>query len=483
LIHFKTVGHALGQFILALSAVLLLLLVYAVIVRDDGVGPFAAAMAASTVVGLALIRWSGRPTRNIGTREALLLVVSVWISISLLGAIPFYLSPHFSGFTDAFFESASGFTTTGATILARVEVLPNSIQLWRHFTHWLGGMGVVLLGIAVLPLVGHGGMQLYRAEFSGARSEKLTPRIRETALALWKVYVGLTLAQIIALRLAGMTTFEAACHAFSTLGTGGFSTLTSSVAGFNSPLIEYIIVIFMLLAGVSFVQHYRLWIERRAKPVLSDFEVRAYFGLAALSTVVVGITLMLTGTGGVERAFRDALFQVTSIMTTTGFMTSDFELWHPLPQLILLMLMFAGGSTGSTAGGLKTARVVLLRQVVNREFRRMAERRGVFAVRLGGRVVPEDTVRTLLNFVYLALLVNFAACMLLAAFGIDVLTAITAVAACMFNVGPGLGGVGPADNYGHLPAAVKWILSACMMAGRLEFYTLLVIFTPAFWRK
>lgn len=461
----------------------MLLLFYAVAVGDAGIRPFAAATAAAAILGGILMRWSGPRAQNVGAREALLLVVCVWVSISLLGAIPFYLSPHFPSFTDAFFESASGFTTTGATILARVEVLPHSIQLWRHFTHWLGGMGVVLLGIAVLPLIGHGGMQLYRAEFSGARSEKLTPRIRETALALWKIYAGLTLAEIVALRFAGMTTFDAVCHAFSTLGTGGFSTYTSSIAGFNSPLIEYIVVIFMLLAGVSFVQHYRMWIERRPTSVISDFEVKAYFGLAALSTLAVGVTLLLTETAGFERAFRDALFQVTSIMTTTGFITADFEMWHPLPQLILLMLMFVGGSTGSTAGGLKTSRIVLLKHVVGREFRRMVERRGVFAVRLGGRVIQEETIRALLNLVYVALIVNFAACMVLAAFGIEVLTAITAVAACMFNIGPGLGGVGPADNYGHLPLAVKWVLTACMIAGRLEFYTLLVIFTPAFWKK
>lgn len=466
-----------------MAAIFLLLLVYAVISGDSGARPFGVATAVAGSTGLALLRWGGRPARNAGARQTLLLVACVWISISLLGAIPYYFSSQFESFTDAFFESASGLTTTGATILPRVEVLPDSIQLFRHFTHWLGGMGVVLLGIAVLPLVGHGGMQLYRAEFSGARSEKLTPRIRETALSLWKVYIGLTLAQIVALRLAGMTMFEAVCHTFSTLGTGGFSTRTASIAGFNSPLIEYVLVFFMLLAGISFVQHYRLWIERRPQVVMSDFEVQAYLGLTAAATLVVGLTLHFTGTAGFERAFREALFQVSSIMTTTGFMSADFEAWHPLAQLILLMLMFVGGSTGSTAGGLKTSRIVLLMHVVSREFKRMVERRGVFAVRMGGRVVAEETIRALLNLVYLALLVNFSACLILAAFGVDVLTAITAVAACMFNIGPGLGSVGPADNYAHLPAVVKWVLAACMIAGRLEFYTLLVIFTPAFWRK
>ena len=362
-------------------------------------------------------------------------------------------------------------------------MLSPPLQFWRCFTHWLGGLGIVLLGIAILPLVGHGGMHLYRAEFSGAKSEKLKPRIAETALALWKIYFLLTIVQIVALRAAGMSTFDALCHTFSTLGTGGFSTRAASIAHFESPLIEYLIIFFMMVAGISFVQQYRLWVERRPLDVFGDVEVRSFIGVIFLASLVVGVVLMSSNGYGVELAFRRALFQVASITTTTGFVTDNFELWHPLPQLMLLALMFVGGCTGSTAGGLKISRILLLAKVVDREFKRMVERRGVFAVRLGGEVIPETTIQSLLNLVYLAFLVNFVSCLLLAAMGIDVLTSITAVAACMFNIGPGLGGVGPLDHYGHLPDLAKWVLSGCMIAGRLEFYTVLVILTPAFWRE
>jgi trk system potassium uptake protein TrkH len=483
LIRLSAVAYVLGQLLLALSASLLFPLGYGLWLGGQDLVTFAGAAVATGGVGGVLVLLVPRPDRDLGQREGLLLVVATWVCVALFGALPFYFSPHFKSFTDAYFEAASGFTTTGATVLDRVEVLSRPLQLWRCFSHWLGGMGIVLLGIAVLPLVGHGGMSLYRAEFSGAKSEKLKPRITETALALWKIYFAFTVIEFVALKWAGMDAFEAACHTFSTLGTGGFSTRTASIAGFESPLIEYIIIVFMLLAGASFIQHYRLLVERRPRRFLRDVEIR-YFGIVTIGAAsLIAVVLMLDADYAPERALRASLFQVSSIITTTGFVTDDFELWHPLPQVLLLALMFVGGCTGSTAGGLKMSRVLLMVKVVGREFQRMVERRGVFAVRLGGRVVPETTVQSLLNLIYLAFLVNFVSCLLLAACGVDVLTSIAAVAASMFNIGPGLGNVGPAENYGHLPALAKWVLSGCMIAGRLEFYTVLVILTPAFWRK
>jgi trk system potassium uptake protein TrkH len=483
LIRVGAIGYVLGQLLLALAASMLIPLGYGLWIGGADLPPLAGAAAATGGVGGVLVLRLRRPERDLGQREGLLLVVATWLSVALFGCLPFYLSPHFASFTDAFFEAASGFTTTGATVLDRVEVLSRPLQLWRCFSHWLGGMGIVLLGIAVLPLVGHGGMSLYRAEFSGAKSEKLKPRITETALSLWRIYFAFTLAEYAALRWAGMDSFEAACHTFSTLGTGGFSTRTASIAGFESPLIEYIVIVFMLLAGISFVQHYRLLVERRPRQFLRDVEIQYFLMIAAAATFLIGVILVVDSEYALEPALRSALFQVSSIITTTGFVTDNFEVWHPLPQVMLLTLMFVGGCTGSTAGGLKTSRVLLLVRVVGREFQRMVERHGVFAVRLGGRVVPESTVQSLLNLVYLAFLFNFVSCLLLAACGVDVFTSIAAVAASMFNIGPGLGGVGPLDNYAHLPALAKWVLAGCMIAGRLEFYTVLVILTPAFWRK
>jgi trk system potassium uptake protein TrkH len=482
-IRYRAVAYVLGQFLLALAASLLFPLGWALAFGQDGAVHFALCALVTALAALALVAGLERPVRDLDQREGLLAVIATWFAVAAFGGLPFYFSPAFSGITDAFFEAASGFTTTGATVLADVEVLPEPLQLWRCFTHWLGGMGVVLLGIAILPLVGHGGMQLYRAEFSGAKSEKLKPRIAETAVSLWKLYVALTVAEVIALRWAGLSTFEALCHAFSTLGTGGFSTRTASVAGFQSPVVEYIVVVFMLLAGASFIQHYRLWIERRPRAVWADFEVRGYMLIAAGATALIAFVLALGERYPPEHAFRAALFQVSSILTTTGFVTEDFEAWHPLPQGLLLALMFVGGCTGSTAGGLKVSRLVLLARVVSREFKRMVEPRGVFAVRLGGQVVAERTIQSLLNLVYLAFVVFWASALVLTALGVDVLTSISAVAASMFNIGPGLGAVGPLDNYGHLPALGKWVLALCMIAGRLEFYTLLVILSPAFWRR
>ena len=283
--------------------------------------------------------------------------------------------------------------------------------------------------------------------------------------------------------LAGVGPFDALAHAFATLATGGFSTRTASTGAFGSPLVEYVTTAFMLLGGTSFILHYRAMLERRPLRALRDYEFRQYLAAIGGSAVVSALLLHVQLGYEAERAVRTSLFQVTSILTTTGFATDDFELWPPLGHLIILVLMFTGGCTGSTAGGMKIFRISLLAKVVAREFKRMVERHGVFAVRLGGRVVPEPSIQSLLNLVYLAFVVNFVSCLALAAVGVDVLTAISAVAASMFNIGPGLGGVGPTDNYSHLPALAKWVLAFDMIAGRLKFYTLLVTVTPWFWRR
>ncbi len=480
----RAIAYVLAQFLMGLAGTMLIPLSYGVLTGSGDLGAMAGAALITALAGGVVLLTIRRPSRELNQREGLLMVVAVWACVGFFGCLPFYFSPYFHhSLTDSYFEAVSGFTTTGATVLGDVEVLSQTLQFWRCFSHWLGGMGIVLLGVAILPLVGHGGMHLYRAEFSGAKSERLRPRIAETAFALWKIYFALTLAEFVALRLAGMNGFEALCHTFSTLGTGGFSTRTASVAGFHSPLIEYIIIVFMVLAGMSFIQHYRCWVERRPAKMFGDVEVRSYLVLTAAAALTIGVILFWQGDVSSESAFRDALFQVVSIVTTTGFVTANFELWHPLPQLLLLALMFVGGCTGSTAGGMKVSRIVLLGRVVEREFKRMVERHGVFSVRLGGDVIPEATIQSLLNLVYLSFLVNFVSCLLLAAMGVDVLTSIAAVAASMFNVGPGLGTVGPLENYGHLPALAKWVLAGDMVAGRLEFYTVLVILTPAFWRR
>jgi trk system potassium uptake protein TrkH len=483
MIRFRGLLHILGVLSMVLACAMLVPLIYGTLVGAAGIRASFVSFFITAVFGLTLTLCFPRPATDLTIREGILVTVLVWVVLCLFGSLPFYLSPHFTSFTDAVFESTSGFTTTGASILTDVEVLPPDIQLWRHFAHWIGGMGIVLLGIAVLPLIGVGGMALYRAEFSGARSEKLKPRLAETALSLWRIYFALTVVQCLLLRMAGMTAYDAICHAFSTLGTGGFSTRTASVAAFQNPAVEYIITAFMILAGMNFTRHYQLLRHGDVKSFF-DFEIRGYLTIIAISTLLVfGSLAFVRPWSAAEETFRLALFQVASIVTTTGFASTDYEQWPPFCHALLLILMFCGGCTGSTAGGWKVARALLLTSQVSREFRRTAQRRGVFALRVAGQVIPEQTIQSLLNLVYLSLLVFIAAVLGLTATSVDLMTAVSGVAAAMFSVGPGFGTVGPAENYAHISVVGKWILTLCMFAGRLEFYTAIVVISPGFWRK
>jgi trk system potassium uptake protein len=483
-VNLRTIAWVLGSFLAYLGASMMVPYLYALATDHvDQASMLDAALITGSVAGILMVLGRGRERRDLYHREGILMVSLIWIVICAFGALPFYFSNSYAGLTDAFFESTSGFTTTGATVISDIDGLSKPIHLWRCFSHWLGGMGIVLLGLAILPLLGQSGNALYRAEFSGASSERMQPRIVETARALWRLYVLFTLAEIILLMLAGMNIFEAVCHAFSTLGTGGFSTRTESIAGFNSPVIEYIVILFMFLAGVSFIQHYRFWMKGQAGSVLRDYEFRAYFFIIVLATALFSFILLSDGDAAYEPTIRAAMFQVVSIMSTTGFVTADYGLWPPVLQISLLVLMFVGGCTGSTAGGLKVARIVLMLRTVYRDFRQMAEPQGVFRVRGGDEVLPEPAISELLNLIFLALLVMVVASLLISASGVDLVTAVSSVIACQFNIGPGLGMVGPVENYGELSQFAKWLLSFCMIAGRLEFYTFLILFTSAFWNR
>lgn len=483
MIHWAAIGRTLGLFLVVYGAALGFPIIYSLSSGGEDLLPFVASMAVTMAAGALIWTLGRRDRRELRGRDGILLAVSIWLAACLFASLPFVFSGAVDSLADAVFEATSGVTATGATILDDIESVSRPILLWRCTLHWLGGMGIVVLGIAILPLVGRGGMHLYRAEFSGAKSEKLRPRIAETAASLWGIYVALTAVLFLLLMLAGMSPFDAIAHAFSTLATGGFSPRQASVGAYQSPLIEYLITAFMLLGGTSFILHYRCWVERNPWSAWRDFEFRSYLGAIGTAAGVAALLLYGALGYGAEQAVRTALFQVTSIMTTTGLVTDDFDLWPPLGQLILLVLMFTGGCTGSTSGGMKVSRVALLVKVVGREFKRMVERHGVFAVRLGGQVVREQTVQSLLSLVYLAFIVNFVSCLVLAALGVDVFTSIAAVAATMFNIGPALGAVGPTDHYGHVPTLAKWVLSFNMLAGRLEFFTVLVTLTPWFWRK
>ncbi len=418
--------------------------------------------------------------KELSIREAFLTVTLSWVTFSLFGSVPFMVSGHIPNLTDAFFETMSGFTTTGATILTDIEALPKSLLLWRNMTQWLGGMGVIALAVAVLPFLGVGGVQLFKAEVPGPIKDKISPRISETAKILWGVYLLFTVAEILLLMLGGLSLFGSVCITFGTLATGGFTPTNASIAAFPSPFIHYVIIVFMFIAGVNFSLHY--WALRgRLNLYLSNPEFRFFVGVIAIATGLITAARLANGEVFSEEFFRSTLFQTVSIVTTTGFVTHDYEQWPFVTQIILLALMLFGGCTSSTGGGMKNVRILVAFKFMGSELKKLFHPHGIFPIRMGDRTVPEGMVSNIIGFVALYILIFFLGVMAMTGLGLDIDTSIGAVAATLGNVGPGIGGVGPVENYSHLPVMGKWILSFLMMVGRLEIFTVLVIFTRPFW--
>lgn len=449
---------------------------------DSSVAPLFLSLCVTVLSGCFLMFFFRRPgPMVINHREGMVIVSFGWAVCGFFGALPFALGG-FPSFTDAFFESVSGFTTTGASILTNIEALPKGLLMWRSLTHWLGGMGIIVMTIAILPFLGVGGMQLYKAEVPGPVADKLQPRIKDTAMSLWKVYVFFTVAQTILLMFGGMDLFESVCHAFGTMATGGFSTRNASIAAYDSAYIDYVISFFMLVAGLNFALHFQLF---RGRPLAlwRDPEFRFFGILVLVLTAMVIVATYGANYATWADAARFSVFQVASIITTTGYATADYELWLPLPQGVLLLCMFVGGCAGSTAGGIKCMRVMLLFKHAYRELFRMVHPRAVLPLKFGPKLVKEEVLTSIWGFFILFIVLFVLSSLTLAALGLDVLTSFAAVVACIGNVGPGLGDVGPTDNYAAIPALGKWVLSFCMILGRLEIYTVLVLFVPEFWRK
>ncbi|MEZ5084367.1 MAG: potassium transporter TrkG [Bacteroidales bacterium] len=419
--------------------------------------------------------------RNIGKREGFIIVSFSWIVISLFGTLPYLLSEAIPFFTDAFFETISGFTTTGATILTDIESLPRGILFWRAMTHWIGGMGIIVLSVAILPILGIGGMQLFVAEMPGITPDKLHPRITQTAKRLWIIYVILTFAETILLMVGGLDLFDAICHSFATMATGGFSTQNASVANY-SPYIQYIIIIFMIFAGTNFTLHY-LAMHGKLRDVWNNEEYRYYILFSFGFSLLIAIALGFYGTFGIEESFRNSLFQVVSIVTTTGFVTSDYLVWPGHLWIIIFLLMFIGGSAGSTGGGIKIARQILLLKNSALEFKRMIHPQAIIPVRFNRKVVPQEIIHLVMAFFLFYVLTFFAGTFILSLLGLDFETAVGATIASLGNIGPGIGGVGPIENYGALSGITKWITSFLMLLGRLELFTIMILFSPAFWKK
>lgn len=431
---------------------------------------------------IVLISLRRKKVETLSTRDGFLLVTMSWIFASLLGAMPFYFSGGIPSFADAFFETISGFSTTGASILTDIEALPKSLLFWRSLTHWLGGMGIVVLAVAILPMMGIGGLQLIRAEAPGPTVDRITPRITETAKILWFIYIAFTAAETLLLMAGGMNLFDSLTHAFGTLATGGFSTKNTGVGHYNSAYIDGIITVFMLLAGINFSLHYRLF-TGRVKSLYRDTELKAYIVIFIVSTVVVSFALYGRVYASMSASFRYAAFQTSSIMTTTGFATADYEKWNILAQIVLFILMFVGGCAGSTGGGVKVIRLVILFKQALNEMKLLIHPRGVFTLKISGSMVKKNIVYAVSGFFFLYVAILLMITFVVATGGHDIVTSFSAALATLGNIGPGFGNVGPAENYAFFQDYIKWTLSFAMLVGRLELYTVLVIFMPWFWRK
>jgi len=448
-------------------------------------GDFQALLVTAAIMysaGIALWYFTRNAVRSIGKREGFIIVSLVWIVFSFFGCLPFLLEGSIHSFTDAFFETMSGFTTTGASILDDIEAMPHGLLLWRSLTQWMGGMGIIVLSLAILPVLGVGGMQLFVAEVPGPTKEKLHPRIMQTAQRLWGIYLFFTILEVAFLLAGGMNLFDAVCHSFTTMATGGYSTKQASIAHFDSAYIHYVITFFMFIAGTNFILSY-FAIHLRFDKIWKNEEFRNYTGFVLFFTLVISVGLFIDGERSIEESFRLAVFQVVSIITTTGFVTADYLLWMPFLAVLIFILMFFGGSAGSTGGGVKIIRVMLIMKNSYLEIKRLIYPNAVIPVRLNHRPISQNIVGNVLAFVFIYILIIVISVGVISSMGYDMDTSFGAAASSLGNIGPGMGLVGPAESYAHFPDAGKWYLSFIMLLGRLELFTLLILFIPSFWRN
>ncbi len=478
--NYKMIGNTVGRMVLAAAALLLLPLSVSLLYKESCFAAFLWAVGAAVVVGLPLVLLCKPKSKLIFAREGFVIVTLTWLLFSVIGALPFVFSGEIPRFVDAFFETVSGLTTTGASILTDVERMSKGLLFWRSFTHWIGGMGVLVFVMALLPEMSGRPIHILRAEMPGPVVGKLVPRIKDTAKILYLIYIAMTVLEIILLLCGGMSLFESTVHAFGTAGTGGFGTRADSIASY-SPYIQWVITVFMLLFGVNFTVYYLLLI-RRFRYAFRNAELWVYFGVVAGAVAIITANIFSMYENFAE-ALRVAAFQVSSIMTTTGYATTDFNLWPQLSKSILLLLMFIGGCAGSTAGGLKVSRVVILNRMIRRETRHMLHPRSVSTVKMDGKPLDETMLSGVGTYfaVYMACFVAIFLVISLEPFGLE--TNLTATIACFNNVGPGLGAVGPVGNYAAFSTLSKYVLSAAMLLGRLEIYPLLLAFLPATWSK
>jgi trk system potassium uptake protein TrkH len=481
--HVLSVARVLLRLLAIVALFMLFPIVVAVVYDELDLIPYFAVPIAATLVGAWLgIRLLRRASDSLSTRDGFLLVAMSWVVVSAVSCLPFYLSGSIPSFTDAYFETMSGFTTTGASILTDIEALPRSMLFWRSLTHWLGGMGIVVLTVAILPFLGVGAYQLIKAEAPGPSLDKITPKITQTAKVLWIIYVVFTVLETVLLMAGGMDLFDALTHTFGTLATGGFSPKAASVGHYDSAYIDAVITIFMVAAGINFALYFRA-ISTGLGSAFTNAELRWYLGIFAIATVAVAIALFGTAYDTFGESLRYASFQVASILTTTGYATTDFAAWPYAAQIGLFALMFIGGCSGSTGGGIKVVRIAVLFKLGAMQMKRLSHPRGVFAVRLGGDIIREETIGVIAGFFLLYIMLLVITTVVVASGGHDILTSFSSALVTVGNIGPGFGRVGPVENYQFYQDYIKWFLSFAMLVGRLEVYTVLILFSGALWRK
>ncbi len=494
-LNYKLIFHFFGLLLLFNGGFMLLASLISFLYKDGTVLPVFFSGFITILLGFVLMYSTRNPSKEMNKREGYIVVTFGWIVMALFGTLPYLLTGVIPSFSDAFFETMSGYTTTGATILNDIESVPEGVLFWRSLTHWIGGMGIIVLAIAILPLLGIGGMQLFAAEAPGPSADKLHPRITDTAKRLWLIYVSYTIAETILLQLAGMSFFDAINHALSTLSTGGFSTKNTSVAYWNdSPLIQYIIIVFMFLAGTNFVLSYFAF-KGKFKKVFSDDEFMLYLKFIGVFTLIAAVLIYFKADisastishpmvlGEAESAFRHSLFQVLTVITTTGFITADFTLWTPFLTVFFFGLMFLGGSAGSTSGSVKIVRHLILIKNGFLEFKRTLHPNAIVPVRYNKKAISGDIVYTILAFFILYMLSFIIGALGFSMFQLDFESSIGLAASSLGNVGPALGSFGPVHNYASLPVLAKVWCSFLMLLGRLELFTVLILFTPFFWRN
>ena len=451
--------------------------------QEDDLSAFIFSTLITTGAGIPLVYAGKGAERKLSRRDGYIIVTFAWIIISIFGTLPYYISGYIPDITNAFFETMSGFSTTGASILNNIESLPHALLFWRSLTQWIGGMGIVIFTIAVLPIFGVGGVQLFAAEATGTKLDKVSPRISVTAKWIWTIYLGLTIAATVALSLGGMSVFESVCHAMSTTATGGFSTRQGSIAAFNSSYIEYVILIFMFLSGINFSLLYLFFLKGKVRKLFQDTELKWYISTVLFFTVLITIGLLISSSISIEEAFRKASFLVVSLQTTCGFITADYMQWAPPLWMLTTIITYCGACAGSTSGGIKCIRSVIMARIAKNEFKHIIHPNAVLPVRVNRAVVSSTTKSTVLSFMVVFLLLVFAGWFTMMVIGLDFDDAYSVVISSLANVGPGIGMCGPAFSWDALPDAAKWLSTLFMLIGRLELFTVLLLLTPGFWRK